>query len=151
MTTFGSWFFIEADEINALHDATIAKYGGMPGIRDNGCPDEKIGNAKNGALYASNDNDEPDLLLAAAYLIVYLARGHCYTDGNKRIAWLAALHLFHINGIELRGDESEAASLIERVAQSKADVGDVIAWLGRTELLYAAPGHEAQNTVIPQR
>lgn len=140
MTPFGSWLFIDAEELNALHDDAIAKYGGMSGVRDRGCPDEKIGNAKTGAFYAaaSNENEDPDLLLAAAYLIVYLAKGHCYTDGNKRIAWLAALRLFHINGLELRGDELEAASLIERVAQSQADVADVIAWLGRADLIYSA-------------
>lgn len=149
MTPFGSWQFIDAHEINELHDATIAKYGGMPGVRDNGCPAEKIGNAKNAVLYAANDNDDPDLLSAAAYLIVYLAKGHCYIDGNKRIAWLAALRLLHINGIELRGDETEAASLIERVAQSQADVAEVIAWLGRAELLFACAEVESSNAVIP--
>ncbi len=140
MSDFYSWSFVDAEDINALHDDALVRYGGMPGIRDSGCPDAKIAATKNAVMYSLVDeDDQPDLLLAAAHLIVYFTTGHCYTDGNKRAAWLAALRLLDLNGIRLRGDDPEAATLIERVAQKKATVADVVAWLGRPERLYEAP------------
>lgn len=138
MMPFGSWLFPDAAEINALHAVALASYGGMEGILDKGCPEAKVAAAQNAVLYASDGDDEPDLLAAAAYLLVYLVQGHCYADGNKRVGWLAALHLLHLNGIGIRGDEAEAAQLVERVAQRKADVAEVQAWLGQPERLYAA-------------
>lgn len=138
MTPFHSLVFVDAADINALHDDTIGKYGGRPGLLDKACPEAKVEAAKNAALYASGEDEEPDLLVAAAYLIVYFVRGHCYVDGNKRTAWLAAVRLFDLNEMRLRGDDPEAAVLIERIATNTADVADMIRWLGYPGRILAA-------------
>ena len=151
MNQFQSWFFVDADEVNALHADALARYGGTPGIRDRNCPDAKIAATKNAVLYETPEEEGADLLFAAAHLIVYFATGHCYTDGNKRAAWLAGLRLLHLNGIKVRGDDPEAAPLIERVAQNKAGVAEVIAWLGRPERLYASPAVDSAPMVTVGR
>lgn len=139
MTSFGAWNFLEAEDVNALHDDALNAYGGAPGFRDPNCPDAKIAATKNAILYGTPEDEEPDLLRAAAHLIVYFATGHCYSDGNKRAAWLAALRLLDINGIRLRGDYPDAAPLIERVATHEATVDDIIVWLGLPERFSLSP------------
>lgn len=42
------------------------------------------------AMY-EQDADEPDPLIVAAYLLRSLCQNHRFVDGNKRVAWLAAL------------------------------------------------------------
>lgn len=81
------------------------------------------------AAFYQDDADEPDLLIGAAYLLCYLAKNHCFLDGNKRTAWAAFVHLFFVNGLIIAADEEEAAGLVERVAVSKDKASDVIAWL----------------------
>ena len=36
----------------------------------------------------------------AAMLLYFIAKGHCFPDGNKRVAILAAIVLLDINGYE---------------------------------------------------
>lgn len=139
MKSFGAWQFPDAADVNALHDDALARFGGKEGFIDPNCPDAKIAATKNALLYGTPEDEEPDLLRAAAYLIVYFATGHCYEDGNKRAAWLAALRLLDINGIRLRGDDPEAVALIERVVIHEATVDDVILWLGRPERFFETP------------
>lgn len=133
------WEFPEANEIDALHDEAIRLFGGTPGVLDKNCPEAKIAAAKNALLYGTPEDEEPELLRAAAQLLFYLTTGHCYVDGNKRVGWLAALRLLDINGIRLRGDDPEAPLLVNRVASNEATLEDVIAFLGRPERFYATP------------
>lgn len=148
MSSVGTWEFIAFDEVLAIHRDAIVSHGGQDGPPQPGCVEGKIGGAITSAGYEAGD-DEPDLLCAVGYLIVYLVLGHCFTDGNKRAAWAAAVRVLDANGIRVNCDDPEAAPLIERVATHDADVSDVIAWLGRAGRLRAAPSQMERLKVAP--
>lgn len=128
MTSACQWPFIAMEEVLALHSDAMARYGGQDSPPKPGCIEASVGAAQTAAMYASED--EPDLLSAVAYLLVYLVKNHCFVDGNKRVAWAAAMRTLALNGLRVQADTSEAASLVHNVACGEADVRRVIQWLG---------------------
>lgn len=94
-----------------------------------GCVESALGNALPAAAYAL-ERDDPDPLVACAYLLRSLARNHCYEDGNKRIAWLAALEALWVHAqCTIAADPVEAADIVVRVAGGALDVPGLVAWL----------------------
>lgn len=94
-----------------------------------GCVEGAIGNAVQAAVYYG-ENDEPNPLHIASYLLRSLARDHCFIDGNKRVAWLGCLDvLARLGGVTVDTDEVEAATFVECVAEGKIDVPAVAEWL----------------------
>ena len=57
----------------------------------------------------------------AAVLLESLSRNHALVDGNKRIAWLAALVFYDLNGLALEAPEDPAYDLV--VAISTGAIG----------------------------
>lgn len=143
MSGFESWEFVGLDEVVALHGHGIKLHGGEGGPPKPGCVEGKIGSAISAALYSVEADEEPDLLCAVANLIVYLVLGHCFTDGNKRAAWSAAIRVLDLNGIRLNGDDPEAALVVEQIAEHKVDASGVIAWLGKPGRIHASPAMPA--------
>lgn len=122
-----SWHFVTYDEVHALHAGAIATYGGeLSGVRD-GCVEQCVDGSRTAAMYASDDGS--DLLSAASYLLIYLARNHCFTDGNKRVAWMSMVRLLALNNIRVEAAEEAAARLTEAAATGKIDADGVIQWL----------------------
>lgn len=72
--------------------------------------------------------------LAAAYGIA-LVRGHCYPDGNKRLA-LAIMDVFlQLNGLELTASEPDAVLTLRAVAAGEMEEEDLVRWVQE----YSAP------------
>ncbi len=138
MSAYGPWLFIEVHEVLALHTEMLSTYGGQQSPPKVGCVESSVGTAITSAMYSTAE-DEPDLLCAVAYLLMYLAKNHCFVDGNKRVAWSAAVRVLDMNGIRLREDDAEAAPLVNRVATGDAKVGDIITWLAQPERLREIP------------
>jgi death-on-curing protein len=67
--------------------------------------------------------------LAAAYGYA-LAKGHCFPDGNKRVA-LAILDVFlRMNGSELTASEPEAVETIQALAAGDLSEEQLADWIG---------------------
>lgn len=67
----------------------------------------------------------PSLPLKAAALLHSLARNHPLVDGNKRLAWLAAVVFLDINGHAPDLDDDSAFDLVMEVAAGTADVEEI--------------------------
>lgn len=128
MSSFG-WDFPSVSELIELQGIAIDAFGGAASPPKEGCVDRSIASAINASLYASDDMDEPDLLLAAAHLLFYVAKNHCFTDGNKRAAWSAVVRALDLNGIRIEADQTETAELVEGVASGARTVRDILLWL----------------------
>ena len=116
---------VTVDRVHELHAIAIETWGGSPGIRNVGCVDSSIGNSVQAALYAmETDDEEPDLLVVAAYLLFYLARNHCYTDGNKRIAWLAFAEQIAVHGLDVDATQEEVVRFVLDVAEGTVPNAD---------------------------
>lgn len=130
------WNYIDADRVQALHASEMQRSGVQWGPPKDGCVEGSVGAAMTAALYAAED-EEPDLITAAANLLVKLAKNHCFTDGNKRAAFLAVVEVFASNGLKVVADQHDAASMVENVADDTYDLFRVIEWLGHPERLRA--------------
>lgn len=63
----------------------------------------------------------PTVELQAAALLHSLARNHALVDGNKRLAWLAAVVLLDLNGSTTDLSDDEAFTLVVAVASGELD------------------------------
>jgi len=97
----------------AIQGELIAEHGGLAGPPRQGDLEAALGRPLNLHAYAETPPTLPQL--AAAYGFA-LARGHCFPDGNKRVA-LAIVDVFlRMNGLALNADEMEAVVTIQALA-----------------------------------
>jgi death on curing protein len=85
--------FLTVVEILAMHADQIERYGGSPGIRDEGLLEA--------AVYRPQTGYYADLIEEAAALWESLSQNHPIIDGNKRTAFAATYTFLAINGAQL--------------------------------------------------
>ena len=73
--------FLNLEDVLALHEELIQRYGGTPGLRDACWKQRECPQAGFGSQYFHEFPPE----MAAAYLF-HLVRNHAFIDGNKRVA-----------------------------------------------------------------
>jgi hypothetical protein len=90
------------------------------------------GNAWTSETYrADEDNVYPGLCFCG-FLLYYLVRGHCFPDGNKRVAWASAMAILASIGLTVNATDDESYDLVIRIAEGKIQSGmEVVQWLGR--------------------
>jgi death on curing protein len=97
----------------AIQGELIAEHGGLSGPPRQGDLEAALGRPVNLHAYTETPPSLPRL--AAAYGFAP-ARGHCFPDGNKRIA-LAIVDVFlRLNGSELTADEMDAVDTMQSLA-----------------------------------
>ena len=97
----------------AIQGELIAEHGGLSGPPRQGDLEAALG--RPGNLHAYSETPPSLPRLAAAYGFA-LARGHCFPDGNKRVA-LAIIDVFlRLNGAELTADEMDSVDTIQSLA-----------------------------------
>ena len=110
----------------AIQGELIAEHGGLNGPPRQGDLEAALGRPVNLHAYSESATTLPRL--AAAYGFA-LARGHCFPDGNKRIA-LATLDVFlRLNGMELTADELDAVSTIQSLAAGDLSEDQLAEWI----------------------
>lgn len=67
----------------------------------------------------------PTLGLKAAALLHSVVRNHALVDGNKRLAWLAAVVLLDLNGHTADLDDDTAFELVMAAAEGRLDVEQI--------------------------
>ncbi len=67
----------------------------------------------------------PTLPLKAAALLHSLAKNHPLVDGNKRLAWLAAVVFLDVNGHAPDLDDDDAFALVMDVSAGSVPVEDI--------------------------
>jgi len=118
------WVPLQA--VTAIHGELIAEHGGLSGPPRQGDLEAALGRPVNPAV--SSDTPPTQACLAAAYGYA-LARGHCFPDGNKRIA-LAVVDVFlRMNGFELIATEEDAAATIQALAAGELAEDEFADWI----------------------
>ena len=125
--------FISPENIIELHEAGMDRYGGLKSLPVEGCVERSAGGAYTASLYTAKNDPPTALEIAlpfAGYLLYYLAKNHCFSDGNKRIAWTATMHVLAHFGLTLTATQDEAYELVDAVVTDKVEGGaDVTLWL----------------------
>jgi death on curing protein len=118
-----AWNWIDIFDIRAIHNAQIARHGGLDGVREQGLIESALARPQNLAGYGNPDAAD----LAAAYAFG-IARNHGFLDGNKRTAWVAARVFLADNGCRLVFNQIEGYQLMMSVAEGTKDEAAVAAW-----------------------
>jgi death-on-curing protein len=115
--------YLEAEEVLEINAMVM---GGRHVLRDLGLLESAVARPQASAFGA---DAYPDLVSKAAALLHSLVLNHAFVDGNKRTAALATVVFLDLNGCGVRWDQDEALDLILRLADHRAGLGDVIAFL----------------------
>ncbi len=96
--------FLTLEEVLAIHETLIQRFGGSPGVRDHGLLES--------ALYRPQTGYYADLFEMAAAMMESLLMNHPFTDGNKRVAFFATDVFLRFNGWKLDIDQHKAYRFI---------------------------------------
>lgn len=108
--------FLTLEEVLAIHENRIRKYGGSSGTRDLGLLQSALGNVE--ATFGGQFLNEPLFEMAAAYLYS-ICRNHPFLDGNKRTALACALAFLRLNGTTITAAEDDLYDLVIGVAEGR--------------------------------
>lgn len=121
-----SVFRLTREDIIFLHSASIEKFGGVQGIRDEGLLDSALN-----APFQTFDGSEliPDAVDKAVKLCTGLILNHAFIDGNKRIGTIALLIFLDGNGYEPDCTSQELTEIILALSSGQIDEQDFAGWL----------------------
>jgi death-on-curing protein len=117
--------WLESEAILALHSLTIARHGGLDGVRDLGALEAALQRPRNRFLY----EDVTDVVELAATYADALSGAHPFTDGNKRAAFQGAALFLRLNGFRLRASQADAARVFLALAAGEITRDQLAAWL----------------------
>ncbi len=113
------------DQAIAIHGRQLRRFGGAPGLRDEGMRRSALERPVNKWHYEQAGLVE----LAAAYAFG-LAKNHAFVDGNKRIAFMAMMVFLRKNGIRFAPDQAQATAMILALAAGEVGEDGLARWIG---------------------
>jgi death on curing protein len=118
--------WVPSDAVVAIHQALLQEHGGLIGPPR---PDSlEAALARPQQLHHYTQPRPSVARLAAAYGFA-LAKGHCFADGNKRLA-LSIIDVFlQMNGSELAASEPDAVVTIQALAGGDFTENELAAWI----------------------
>ena len=118
--------WVPSDAVVAIHQALLQEHGGLIGPPR---PDSLEAALARPQQLHHYTQPKPSLArLAAAYGFA-LAKGHCFADGNKRVA-LSIIDVFlQMNGSELSASEPDAVVTIQALAAGELTEEELAAWI----------------------
>lgn len=118
--------WVPESAVRAIHADLLTEHGGLRGAEREGALSAALARPQHLFAYS---RPRPDLSrLGAAYAFA-LTRGHCFPDGNKRLA-LAVLDVFlQLNGYELIASEPEIVVVIRALAAGELNEDELAVWI----------------------
>jgi death on curing protein len=119
-----TWFSLA--EVLAIHDAQIARFGGIVGIRDDGLLDSALARAQNLWSYGQ---PAPDLAALAAAYAFGIIKNHPFLDGNKRVGYVLCRVFLLKSGWDFAATQEEKYLTFYAVAAGELSEEVLAAWL----------------------
>jgi len=116
--------FLSMEDIEFLHQRSIARYGGSLGLRDRGGLEAAVNQPKNTFYYGQGDLFD----IAAAYAF-HIAEAQAFLDGNKRTAVAAALNFLNLNGDKTIFDSARLYEAMIAIAEKRLTNTDLASFL----------------------
>ena len=111
--------------IEAVHVDQVREHGGLIGIRDENALESALARARQRWSY----EPETDLSRLAADYAYGIARDHPFRDGNKRVAFIAAVTFLGLNGLDFVAPEDEVVEKMLALASGELDEDGVAGWI----------------------
>jgi death-on-curing protein len=115
---------ISYDQAIAIHSRQLRRFGGAPGLRDEGLLRSALERPVNKWQYEQAALPE----LASAYAFG-LAKNHAFVDGNKRIAFMAMIVFLRKNGIRFAPEQAHATAIIMSLAAGEVSEESLTRWI----------------------
>lgn len=115
--------FVEFEQVLDLHDESLRRHGGSPGIRDEAALRSAVAQPLNDFFYGRSDL----FGIAAAYAF-HIAQAQAFLDGNKRTGIAAAVAFLHANNVRTPENTARLYDAMIGIAErrlSKADLAAV--------------------------
>lgn len=109
----------------ALHEESLARFGGTMGIRDYGLLASALERPRN--LY--HYSDQQSIAMLAAGYGYGLTRNHPFVDGNKRAALLAIAVFCSLNGLLFEPDQTDEVRVITSLAAGEFTESQLADWI----------------------
>lgn len=110
-----------------LHRLSIERFGGAPGVRDEGGVEAALARAEQLIAYGGEDVGVHHV---AAAIGVSLAKNRPpFIDGNKRAAWFTIFVTLRLNGIYLDAREADATAMVLGIADGSRSEAELVAFL----------------------
>lgn len=116
--------WITYEQTIAIHSRQLRRFGGAPGLRDEGMLRSALERPINKWRYEQSDMPE----LAAAYAFG-LAKNHAFVDGNKRIAFMAMMAFLLKNGVAFSPEPAHATAIILSLAAGEVSEESLTRWI----------------------
>jgi len=120
--------YLSVAEVAELHSRVVSRFGGAPGIRDQGALESSVAQP----LQAFGGEDlYSSVIEKAAALGYFLATNHPFVDGNKRVAHAAMETTLLLNGFEIRAGIEEQEHVMLLLASGTMSRAEFTSWLER--------------------
>ena len=116
--------WVTRETVLAIQEELLARFGGFPGLRDEGLLDSALGRPQQRFAYES-----PSLFELAAAYTYGIVKNHAFADGNKRVGFMSAYVFLGLNGIELDVGEEEVVLHTLALAAGEESEAEYAAWL----------------------
>lgn len=110
--------FLTYDEVVAINEDQVRRYGGLSGVRDEGLLLSALAMPQAG--FGSQYVHEDLFAMAAAYLF-HIVKNHPFVDGNKRVGAVSARIFLLLNGVVVDMPEDTIYDLVIATAEGRAD------------------------------
>ena len=118
--------WLSPELVKAIHLSVLNEHGGLAGRVNESALASSL--ARPQQLMNYNDVKPTIYELAASYGFG-LARNHCFSDGNKRVALMAMYVFLDIHSVELGAAEPEAVLIIQDLAAGRISEAELAAWV----------------------
>ena len=116
--------WITYEQAIAIHSRQLRRFGGAPGLRDEGMLRSALERPINKLRYEQADLAE----LASAYAFG-LAKNHAFVDGNKTIAFMAMVVFLLKNSVPFAPEPAHAAAIILSLAAGEVSEESLTRWI----------------------
>jgi death-on-curing protein len=112
------------EQVIAIHSRQLRRFGGAPGLRDEGLLRSAIERPVNKWQY-----EQADLAILAAAYAFGLAKNHAFVDGNKRIAFMSLVAFLRKNGVRFAPDPAHATAIVLSLAAGEVSEESLTRWI----------------------
>ena len=116
--------WITYEQAIAIHSRQLRRFGGAPGLRDEGMLRSALERPINKWRY-----EQSDLAQLAAACAFGLAKNHALVDGNKRIAFMAMMGFLLRNGVAFAPEPAHATAMILSLAAGEVSEEGLTRWI----------------------
>ncbi|BAK45471.1 type II toxin-antitoxin system death-on-curing family toxin [Eggerthella sp. YY7918] len=109
-----------------IHEDQIEKFGGMPGIRDEGLLESALAQP-----FASFGGVElyPSVVAKAARYGYGIIKNHPFADGNKRTGTALMFTFLRANGVRFKPRIEESYDVIITLAEGSMSYEELVSWI----------------------